>query len=261
MNHETNAELGINRTGTDMSPLDSSKTIEGARDLTNPTPGDGSALAENRMIYIKDAEALGSIPIPTSLKGIKETVQENLMIGNHSMMDKLGERLAFERSGTRLYEALITKYHSSEHKERLPELARMEQFFLEELKHFQLISEVIKKIGGDPTALTPAADVSGIASSGWIQVVTDPRTTFLQSLEIILHAELVDNAGWELLIELAERNGMGDLAIQFQQSLDEEAFHLLTVKQWVQELTLNDEIISPEQNYVLEFEIDSIIKH
>lgn len=183
------------------------------------------------------------------------------MTGNHAMMDKLGERLAFERSGTRLYEALITKYNSSDQKEILPELNRIEQFYLEELKHFQLMSEVIKNIGGDPTALTPAADVMGIACAGWFQVLTDPRTSFLQSLEIILQAELVDNAGWELLIELSERNGMGDLAIQFQQSLDEEAFHLITVKQWVQELTLNGEIISPEQNYVLEFDIDSILKH
>jgi rubrerythrin len=77
----------------------------------------------------------------------------------------------------------------------------------------------------------------------------------------MLHLELVDNAGWELMIELAERNGLGDLAIQFQQILDEEAFHLITVKQWVQELTLNNEIISPEQNAVLEFDIDSVTKH
>lgn len=261
MNHESNAELGLNRTGTKMSPIESVKSIEGAQELTNPSSGDGSAITENRIAYIKEADAIGSIPIPTTVKGVSETIQESIMTGNHAIMDKLGERLAFERSGTRLYEALITKYHSSDHKDRLPELARMEQFYLEELKHFQLVSEVIKNIGGDPTALTPAADIMGTASAGWSQVLTDPRTSFLQSLEIILQAELVDNAGWELLIELAERNGLGDLAIQFQQSLDEEAFHLITVKQWVQELTLNGEIISPESNYVLEFDIDSIIKH
>ncbi|MBA2405990.1 MAG: ferritin-like domain-containing protein [Bdellovibrionales bacterium] len=260
MNNDANPDLGLNRTGTKMSPVDSVKTTQGAKDLTNPTPGDCSAIAENRILYIKEADGLGSIPLPTTLRGAAEALQEQVMMGNHAMMDKLGERLAFERSGTRLYEALITKYHSSDHKERLPELARMEQFYLEELKHFQLVAEVITKIGGDPTSLTPAADISGIAAAGWFQVVTDPRTTFLQSLEIILQAELVDNAGWELLIELAERNGMGELAIQFQQSLDEESFHLLTVKQWVQELTLNDEIISPEQNYV-EFDMDSLIKH
>lgn len=256
MNQDANAELGLNRTGTKMSPRNSEKTIKGAAKLTPPSEGDGSRLAENRIKYMKDADSIGSIPLPLTIKGVKETIQEEFLTGNHAFMDKLGERLAFERSGTRLYEALLSKFNGSEHKERLPDIHRIEQFYLEELKHFQLVGEIIAKIGGDSTAMTPAADLAGIASSGWVQVMTDPRTNFLQSLEIILRAELVDNAGWELLIELAERNNLSDIAIQFQQALDEEAFHLLTVKQWVQELTLNNEIISPEQN--LEIKINDL---
>jgi hypothetical protein len=240
----------MNRTGTIISPLDSIKTIKGASELTHPTKGDCTEIGNNRILHMQEAEGIGSIAF-----------NEQIMTGNHAMMDKLGERLVFERMGARLYEALITKYNGTNHQERLPELTRIEQFYLEKLKHFQNVSEVITNLGGDPTALTPAADVIGAATQGWIQVLTDPRTTFLQSLEIMLHLELVDNAGWELMIELAERNGLGDLAIQFQQILDEEAFHLITVKQWVQELTLNNEIISPEQNAVLEFDIDSVTKH
>jgi hypothetical protein len=240
----------MNRTGTIISPLDSIKTIKGASELTHPTKGDCTEIGNNRILHMQEAEGIGSI-----------SFNEQIMTGNHAMMDKLGERLVFERMGARLYEALITKYNGTNHQERLPELTRIEQFYLEKLKHFQNVSEVITNLGGDPTALTPAADVIGTATQGWIQVLTDPRTTFLQSLEIMLHLELVDNAGWELMIELAERNGLGDLAIQFQQILDEEAFHLITVKQWVQELTLNNEIISPEQNAVLEFDIDSVTKH
>jgi hypothetical protein len=240
----------MNRTGTIISPLDSIKTIKGASELTHPTKGDCTEIGNNRILHMQEAEGIGSIAF-----------NEQIMTGNHAMMDKLGERLVFERMGARLYEALITKYNGTNHQERLPELTRIEQFYLEKLKHFQNVSEVITNLGGDPTALPPAADVIGAATQGWIQVLTDPRTTFLQSLEIMLHLELVDNAGWELMIELAERNGLGDLAIQFQQILDEEAFHLITVKQWVQELTLNNEIISPEQNAVLEFDIDSVTKH
>lgn len=251
----------MNRTGTIISPLDSIKTIKGASELTRPTQGDCTEIGNNRILHMQEAEGIGSIAFPTSIKGVTEIMHEQIMTGNHAMMDKLGERLVFERMGARLYEALITKYNGSPHRERLPELTRIEQFYLEKLKHFQNVSEVITNLGGDPTALTPAADVIGTATMGWIQVLTDPRTNFLQSLEIMLHLELVDNAGWELMIELAERNGLGDLAIQFQQILDEEAFHLITVKQWVQELTLNNEIISPEQNAVLEFDIDSITKH
>jgi rubrerythrin len=249
MNHEPKIFLGVNRTGTSISPLDSHKTIKGAQELSPTAEGDASGIAANRISYIKEAQSIGSIPLPLTLKGITESIQEQIMTGNHALMDKLGERAVFERIGTRLYEALIVKYEASEHKERLPEIARIQQFFLEELKHFQLVSEMIIKHGGDPTALTPAADISSVASAGWSQVIMDPRTTFLQSLEMILQAELIDNAGWELLIEIAERSGLNDLAIIFQQALDEEAFHLVTVKQWVQELTLNNEIISPEQNF------------
>ena len=128
------------------------------------------------------------------------------------------------------------------------------------MKHFQLINEIIQKHGGDPTSLTPAADLSCLATAGWGQVIMDPRTSFLQSLEVILQLELIDNASWELLIEITERCGMNDLAIIFQQALDEEAFHLVTVKQWVQELTLNNEIISPEQNFVIS-EVSNSVKH
>lgn len=262
MHKDTNAEVGLNRTGVSISPVDSEKTIEGAERLTTPPPGDGSALAENRIRYMKEADPLGSIPIPVTIKGLATNIQEKLLSGNHALVDKLGERIAFERTGTRLYEALLSKYHGANNQKFLPELGRIEQFYLEELKHFQHVCEALTNIGGDPTALTPAADISGTAAWGWIQVISDPRTNFLQSLDIILQAELVDNAGWELLIELAERTGLTKMAIGFQQCLDEEAFHLLTIKQWVLELTLHDKIISPEQNFTIELDPeDTGLKH
>lgn len=251
MNTENTPELGLNKTGSKMSPINSLASIEGAETLTNPSAGDSTAIAENRIQYMRESGPVGSIPIPTSLKGAVSAVQEKILNGSHSFLDKMGERLAFERTGTRLYEALLSKYSAAGDSAKLPDLNRLEQFYLEELKHYQMMAEVIKKTGGDPTSMTPAADVSGTAALGWIQVMSDPRTTFLQSLEIILHVELVDNAGWELLIEMAEKNGLGEIAIQFQQCLDEEAFHLITVKQWVQDLTLNNQIDSPEQNFII----------
>jgi rubrerythrin len=165
----------------------------------------------------------------------------------HTMMDKLGERIFFERMSIRLYEGLIRKHRGDVFKSRLPDMNRIKQFHDEEKEHFQLLEKIIKQMGGDPNIMTSAAELIGQEAVPWPQIINDPRTTFLQSLEIILHTELIDNSGWELLIELAERNGLGKIAIRFQQALDEENFHLLTIKQWVQELTLNEEIISPEK--------------
>ena len=65
------------------------------------------------------------------------------------------------------------------------------------------------------TAQTPCADVSATASMGIVQVLTDPRTTLAQCLNALLTAELTDNAGWELLIDLAEELGHSDMADEF----------------------------------------------
>jgi rubrerythrin len=171
-------------------------------------------------------------------------------------MDKIGERIAFERGGTRLYDALITKYQAVEAlgeevlapADRLPGLesasaagsiageAPMQTLMRirnEELEHFRMLGEAMLKMGGDPTAMTPCADVQATATMGIMQVVTDPRTTFAQSLNAMLSAELTDNAAWELLIQLAEEAGETDLAGRFLGALAQEQEHLAIVKGWL----------------------------
>lgn len=243
--HQNQNEIGLNKTGARTSPRDSKLTLEGAGRLTLPSNGNASALAENRIFYSREGDSLGSLPLPHSFQGLAERVHEKILNGNLAFLDKLGERIAFERTGTRLYEALLSKYQATDARERLPELNRLEQFYLEELNHFQLLVEISQRLGTDPTSMTPAADLVGMAAQGWIQIITDPRTSFLQGLEVILQAELVDQSGWELLIELAEGNGLAGIAIEFQQVLDQEEFHLKSVKQWVRELTLREEITTP----------------
>ncbi len=43
-------------------------------------------------------------------------------------------------------------------------------------------------------------------------VLTDPRTNLIQCLDALLVAELTDNAGWEMLIELAQGLKQTELA-------------------------------------------------
>ena len=68
---------------------------------------------------------------------------------------------------------------------------------------------------------------------GIMQVLADPRTTLAQCLNAILSAELTDNAGWELLIQLAEQAGESELAGRFLGALTQEQEHLVTVKGWL----------------------------
>lgn len=243
MDNKEATDLGMNKTGIMMSPVEAMKTAKGAVELTKPlSQGDESAFAINRIMYMKEADPVGTMPMPGSIRGAMAALQEKIMNGDHTFMDKLGERIAFERTGTRLYEALISKYQGTTDQSKLPDFKIIQQFYAEELKHFRMACEVMTKIGGDPTAMTPSADICGVAAFGWVQVMTDPRTTFKQCLEIILQAELVDNACWEVLIALAEDVGLKNYADEFRTALEEEAIHLMTVKQWVRELNLDKKI-------------------
>jgi hypothetical protein len=228
-------------------------------------PIDTGAMEAERISYISEAEAVGSIPPPTSIKGVLKTGMAKLKGGQPSiLMDKMGERIAFERSGTRLYEALIAKYQAIESLggEVLPPaeeaimmvpegmavlapvvgetpaetLLRIRN---EELQHFHMLCAAMERMGGDPTAQTPCADVIATASMGLMQVVTDPRTTLAQCLNAILTAELTDNAGFELLISLAEDAGQGELAGELLGALAQEHEHLAIVKGWVTALVSN----------------------
>lgn len=259
--------LGINRTGAAISPDRTQAMLDATNQLTTPQPIDTSASEAQHIVYISESEALGSIPPPPSVKGMVKSGIAKLKGGNPSIfMDKLGERIAFERGGVRLYDALITKYQAISQTEGdilqsadqdIPDSLQdpiltptpstlsaesgaqtLERIRAEELAHFKMLCEVMEQLGGDPTAQTPCADVIATAAMGLIQVVTDPRTTLAQSLGAVLTAELTDNAGWELLIELADDAGEDELSSRFMLALSEEQVHLLSVKRWLRTLVL-----------------------
>jgi rubrerythrin len=247
----------MNRTGTAMSPVDVKAMTEAVDALSPAVPIDTTAADADRLLYINESESVGSIPPPASMKGMLKAGVAKMKGGAPSVfMDKIGERIAFERGGTRLYDALITKYQAVEAlgeevlapADRLPGLesasaagsiageAPMQTLMRirnEELEHFRMLGEAMLKMGGDPTAMTPCADVQATATMGIMQVVTDPRTTFAQSLNAMLSAELTDNAAWELLIQLAEEAGETDLAGRFLGALAQEQEHLAIVKGWL----------------------------
>jgi hypothetical protein len=225
----------MNRTGIGTSPIDSNDIVKTAREAC-PAPSDGRSLDLARRAYEGDAEPIGSVPIPTTLKGALVAAVDRIK-GRRSaaLIDKLGERLAFERTGTRLYEALLSKHETSSAWPAGPTRVELEQFHDEELAHFEMLCGAMAELGADPTAETPAADVIGVASSGILQVITDPRTTLAQSLQALLAAELVDNDGWQMLIDAARAADKEHLVPRFQKAQQEEAIHLGYVRRWLTE--------------------------
>ena len=257
--------IGMNRTGTALSPVDAKAMTDAADQLTPAVPIDTSAAETDRLAYINESEAVGSIPPPASMKGVLKAGMAKMKGGVPSVfMDKIGERIAYERGGVRLYEALINKYEALQglgHEVLVPAdqlppvegaanapgsvageapLQTLMRLRNEELEHFSMLGKAMVKMGGDPTAQTPCADVQSAASMGIFQVVTDPRTTLAQCLNAMLTAELTDNAGWELLIRLAEDAGESELAGRFLDALGQEQEHLAIIKGWLTMLLSNN---------------------
>lgn len=229
----TSTEMGKNKTGVQMSPVDIEETMKAVKARGNGGTGDGAGIAAVRTSYIADADPLGTVPTPGTVKGAAKTAMKKLTgKAPEVFIDKLGERLAFERSGVRLYEALLTKCQATPEKLSGMSTEQLMHFRDEEARHFKLVAECLEQLGADPTAQTPAADVTGVASMGIMQVLDDPRTTVAQSLQALLIAELADNAGWELLTELAEELGQDDMVMRFEQALAEEVEHLDHVRKW-----------------------------
>jgi hypothetical protein len=241
---------GPNRTGAAVSPKEIDLMLDAVQDLSPPIPISTLQMDMERQTYIAAADSVGSIAPPrvpekgTATKSASKQQAAELAI----LFDKLGERIAFERTGTRLYGALITKYLSLSNADGdvLPAsdgeaaLETLQRIRAEELGHFHLLCDAMTSIGGDPTSQTPCADVTAAASIGLVQVLTDPRTTLAQCLNTLLTAELTDNAGWELLSELAMEAGQRDMAEQFAAALEAEQQHLVIVRGWLRMLLTNE---------------------
>lgn len=239
---------GNNRTGMATAGY---REREGVQTMTAAQParltsassgGDGFALAREAVAL--ETGGVGSIPAPATVAGkLKSAIGTLSGESMAVLMDRLGQRLAFERQGSRLYEGLIAKFRAAEAADAIgargPCLEDLIELHDEELQHFLLLQQTIADLGGDPTAQTPAADVSSVASMGLTQVVNDPRTSFWQSLEAMLIAELVDTDGWEMLENLARGLGYGELASRFAAAKEDEEDHLRRVRTWLSLTTMD----------------------
>jgi rubrerythrin len=226
--------IGSNRTGIATSRVDSKELIAAAQAATPFAGPDGESLAAERLAWASAAEPVGTMPPPATLKGaVKMGVKMIQGERPNVFLDKLGERAAYERSGTRLYEALLVKHAAANVHVGGPSRADLERIRDDELRHYGIVRDAIVTLGADPTVMTPCADVSGVMGMGLIQVVTDPRTTLTQCLEAILAAELIDQDAWTTLIRLAEGLGHDELAARFQAALAEEAGHVGRVRGWL----------------------------
>jgi rubrerythrin len=234
--------LLLNRTGIMVNPTMSAELIQGTKNTTPSRQRNGGEIESSRADYVAEGALIGSCPV---ISDDEENVEEQQLAANAEgisvLLDKLGERLAFERQGTRLYEAFLQKLEAAPLKdESSPSAEDLRHICDEELEHFELLQKTITDLGGDATVQTPSADVAGVLSHGVLQIVSDPRTTIPQTLQAMLNAELADNDGWQMLKDLATQLGHPDLEKQCETAFEEEQEHLKNVREWLSRMTLSE---------------------
>jgi len=230
----TQTQIGSNKTGVETAHGLIDSMLEGTLEFLPSGIGDEREIARVREEYVLDAEPIGSMPPPTTLAGMVKTARQ-AMRGEHPVvfLDKLGGRLAFERTGTRLWEGLISKFDAYGSFEGGPERSDLERIAEEEFEHFRLLEQAIRQLGADPTVVTPSADLQATLGKGLLDVIVDARTDLVQSLEAILIAELADNDAWYALIVLTRHAGDEDLISRFASASADEADHLERVRLWL----------------------------
>jgi len=230
------AQIGMNRTGIATAPELSAEMIDGTLEFSPSGPGDGSEVAAVRRERARVAEPLGHVPPPLNVKGIAKTTVQALKGNTPSLfVDKIGERLGFERTGVRLYDALLSKFDAGGAFAGGPSRGDLEDIRAEEFAHFKLLQAAAKKLGADPTVLTPSADLHATITRGALEVMVDARTNLAQCLEAALVVELADNDSWQSLLALARKSGEDELGDNFTQAILDEQRHLALVRQWLAE--------------------------
>lgn len=155
---------------------------------------------------------------------------EKMAKGNKTkLLDLLSERLCFERSGVKLYDKVIERMRSSSEPAIKKMLDQMQEHRNQEKEHEEWLEECIRELGGDDKQLTEKARLVQEMSKGIEQVVmSDPQIPHL--FQALLAAELVDNAGWDLLVDLADEAGDRAATKEFKKRLREEEEHLVLMR-------------------------------
>jgi hypothetical protein len=168
-------QQGNNRTGAMAAGPLAEEMVQGTQEFPPSSPGDARAIADVRIAYARQGEGVGDTPPPIPLTS-KATAAVGSAVGSEPtlLMDKLGERLAFEHAGARLYEALLSKHRAYGSFEGGPTGDDLLHILTEEYEHAELLAQAIKDMGGDPTALTPAANLAVNISAGLPQSAGPP---------------------------------------------------------------------------------------
>ncbi|HWE31272.1 MAG TPA: ferritin-like domain-containing protein [Polyangia bacterium] len=139
-----------------------------------------------------------------------------------ALVDKLCERLAVETGGVGIYRAAIAKIDD-------PTIAvRLEHFMQEEAEHRDLLEAYLTRLGVEDRE-TPSARLARHEGEAFLALIGEADTPG-QVLNIMLTIELMDENGWEMIINLGRDLGDDQLVRTLDRPLQEEKEHLRGVR-------------------------------
>ena len=160
------------------------------------------------------------------------------------VIDLLNERLAFERSGVKLYDTLLRRLRAAEDPALKSLLGQVKEYREEEKEHEEWLEEQIRALGGDAHSPTEHSVLVQAEAEG-VERVMRRDESIPHDFHALLTAELADNAGWDLLVQIADEFGDSEAKKEFSKRLQEEEKHLLFVRNTMLELTKKDVSVPP----------------
>jgi bacterioferritin (cytochrome b1) len=162
------------------------------------------------------------------------------------LIDILSERLAFERSGVKLYDRVLTVLRA-QHTDDLSRLiGKTQEYRDQEKEHEEWLEALIRDLGGTAHEETERSRLVTRESQG-IEAVVKSEERWPNLFHALVAAELVDNAGWELLVGLADQANDREVKREFKRRLHEEEEHLLFVRKVVETLSIQDVLEGPRR--------------
>ena len=149
------------------------------------------------------------------------------------VLDVLSGRLVFERTGVKLYDHAMRKIERHGEPRYHAVLGQLHEIRDEEKEHAEWLEAQIRALGGNPDETTDLAQLEAEESTGIQSVIVDGHDKVIHVLHALLAAELADNAGWDLLVKLADDAGDREAQLAFAKRLAEEAKHLLFIREAV----------------------------
>ncbi len=162
------------------------------------------------------------------------------------VIDMLTERLCYERATVPLYDKIIERMQASKEPSIAKMLGQMQEHREQEKAHEEFLEDCVRQLGGDDKKMTEKAKLTAELSKGIEQVImSDPQIPHL--FQALLAAELVDNAAWDLLVELADEADDRQAVKDFKRCLHEEEDHLIFVREAMAKMSAHEVLGAPMQ--------------